>query len=237
METSTLVYKGKISFVNYEKHFATIDYLQNNKLKSVNCKTDAADSSKKPHHYRLGDEVSFQLKLSERGDKMTAYNVQYRHNEAIALLIQKTIKENRFSGYLKKIEDNYYVKEWESYILFQLQLSPWEIPPVETAENEAINFSLINLDKPNAIKAELFTHNYIPEYRKAMQHFDKQMDIDAVVSKITPHTVYLNLFGDKIQAKLSISPEEKDTINAGDKISILITYLTPAKIVIRKSTV
>ncbi len=97
-----IIYKGKISFVNYEKHFATIDYSYNNKHKSVNCKTDAADSSKKPHHYRLGDEVSFQMKLSDRGDKMTAYNVTYRHNEAIAKMIQQSAIENRFSGYLKK---------------------------------------------------------------------------------------------------------------------------------------
>jgi hypothetical protein len=31
METQEQVYKGKISFINYEKHFATIDYEINNK--------------------------------------------------------------------------------------------------------------------------------------------------------------------------------------------------------------
>ena len=29
------IYKGKISFINYEKEFATIEYLHNNKQKSV----------------------------------------------------------------------------------------------------------------------------------------------------------------------------------------------------------
>lgn len=231
------IYKGKISFVNYEKYFATIDYSFNNKHKSVNFKTDADDSSKKPQHYRLGDEVSFQMKLSDRGDKMTAYNVKYRHNEAIALLIQKSAKENRFSGYLKKIDDNYFIKEWECYILFPLQLSPWEVPPATTAENEAISFSLVNLDKPNAIKAELFSHFYIPEYKKAELFFEKQFDIEAVVSKISPHAVYLNLFGDKIQAKLSVTPEEKAAIKEGDIIKVVITHLTPTKIAIRKSSV
>ena len=110
--------KGKISFVNYDKFFATIDYLPSNKVKSVNFKTNATDSSKKAHHYRLGDVVSFQLKLSDRGDKMTAYNVKFIHNTAIDLLIQKAAIENRFSGYLKKIEEDFFVKEWESYIFF-----------------------------------------------------------------------------------------------------------------------
>lgn len=228
------VYKGKISFVNYEKHFATIDYSYNNKHKSVNCKTDAADSGKKPHHYRLGDEVSFQLKLSDRGDKMTAYNVKYRHNEAISLLIQKAAIENRFSGYLKKIDDGYFVKEWESYILLPLQLSPWEVPPADTAENVAISFSLVNLDKPNAIKAELFSHFYIPEYKKAQLYFEKQFEINAVVAKITPYGVYLDLFGDKLQAKLTLTPEEKETIKAGDTVKVLITHLTTSKIVVKR---
>ena len=160
------LYRGKISFINYEKQFATIDYLHNNKQKAVNCKTNAAGNGKKPHQYRLGDEVSFQLKLSDRGDKMTAYNVKFIHNTAIELLIQKAAMENRFAGYLKIIGDKFFVKEWDSYILFPLQLSPWEKPPVETAANEAISFKLLNLDKPKSIIAELFSHNYTPEYKR-----------------------------------------------------------------------
>lgn len=229
------VYKGKISFINYEKQFATIEYLHNNKQKSVNCKTNAEGSGKKPHQFRLGDGVNFQLKLSDRGDKMTAYNVKFTHNTDIDLLIQKAAIENRFSGYLKIVEDKYFVKEWDSYVLFPLQLSPWEVPPAESAANEAISFKLINLDKPNGIIAELFSHNYIPEYRKALQHFNNKIAIDAVVCKVSPHAVYLNLFGDKMQAKLVLPPEEKQQVKEGDTISVLITYFSPNRIVIKKA--
>lgn len=228
------VYKGKISFVNYEKFFATIDYLHGTKQKSVNFKTNAADSDKKPHHYRLGDEVSFQLKLSDRGDKMTAYNVKFLHNIPINLLIQKAAIENRFAGYLKIINDKYYIKEWDSYILFPIQLSPWEVPPPTTVENEAISYRLINLDKPNALMAELFSHNYIPEYRKAVQHFDNEIDIEATVKRISPHAVYLDLFDDKIQAKLPLTAVEKDSLKEGDKIKVMITHLSNTRIVVKR---
>jgi len=228
------LYKGTISFINYEKHFATIDYLHNNKQKAVNCKTDAIDSGKKPHQYKLGDGVSFRLKLSDRGDKMTAYNVKFIHNAAIDLLIQKAAIENRFSGYLKKVEDKYFVKEWDSYVLFPIQLSPWEKPPVETAANEAISFKLINLDKPNNIQAELFSHNYIPEYKKAVQHFNNKIEIEAIIYKISPHAVYLNLFGDKMQAKLQLTAEEKNQLKEGDELTVLITHLTSTRIVIER---
>lgn len=231
------LYKGKISFINYEKHFATIEYLQGTKLKAVNCKTDAPGTGKKPHQYRLGDGVSFELKLSDRGDKMTAYNVRYTHNTAIDLLIQKAAIENRFSGYLKIVEDQYFVKEWESYILFPIQLSPWEKPPVETAANEAISFKLINLEKPNSIMAELFSHNYIPEYKMALQHFNNKITVNATVYKISPHGVYVNLFDDKIQAKLPVSILEKEQVTKGGKIEVMITHLTHTRIVIKKAEI
>lgn len=234
MENKSPVYKGKVSFINFEKHFATLDYLQGTKQKSVNCKTDIPGSGKKPHQFRLGDVVSFELKLSDRGDKMTAYNVKYLHNTAIDLLIQRAAIENRFSGYLKRVEDKYFVKELESYILFPLQLSPWEKPPADTAENEAISFKLTNIDKPNAITAELFSHSFIPEYKMALQHFDKEIDIDAVVYKVSPHGIYLNLFEDKIQAKLPLTAFQPDEVKEGDTVPVIITHLTNSRIVVKR---
>lgn len=226
------LFKGRISFVNYDKFFATIDYLHNNKEKSVNFKTNAEDSSKKPHHYRLGDVVNFKLRLSDRGDKMTAYAVKYIHNTAIDLLIQKAAIENRFSGYLKKVGDDFFVKEWDSYIFFPLQVSPWETPPVSTAENEPITFKFLNLDKPNAIIAELFSHNYIPEYKMALQHFNNQIDADAIVTKISPYAVYLGLFNDMIQAKLPIEKGGSTKLKQGDLLQVKIKHLTNTRIVV-----
>jgi hypothetical protein len=231
------VYKGKISYINYEKEFATIEYLQGTKLKSVNCKTNAPGGGKKPKQYRLGDGVSFQLKLSDRGDKMTAYNVKFIHNEAIDLLIQKASIENRFSGYLKMVDDRYFVKEWESYILFPLQLSPWEKPPVESATNEAISFKLVNLEKPTGIAAELFSHNFIPEFFTAKDHFTNKKPTNAVVSKVSPHAVYLDLFTGKIQAKLPLPAVEKDTLKEGDILPVIITHFTNTRIVVKKAEV
>jgi hypothetical protein len=228
------IYKGKISFINHERHFATIDYLHNNKAKSVNCKTNIADGDNKPHKYRLGDHVKFQLRLSDRGDKMTAYNVKFTHNEAIDVMIQRAAIENRFAGYLKIVDGKFFVKEINNYILFPIHLSKWEKEPVETAANVAISFKLANLDKPNQIAAELFSHNYIPEYKKAVQHFNNKIEIDAVVQRISPHAIYLNLFGDKMQAKLSVTEAEKESIAIGDIIPVLITHFTPNRIVVKK---
>jgi hypothetical protein len=231
---SEAVLKGTISFVNYEKQFATIGYELNGKKKEVNCKTDAEVKGKKPHYFRVGDEVNFQLKLSDRGDKMTAFNMKFLYNTALDQLIQKAGIENRFSGYLKVVGDQYFVKEWDSYLFFPLQVSPWEKPPVETADNEAISFKLVNLEKKNTIAAELFSHNYIPEYRKALQHFNHKMDIEATVYKVSPHAVYLNLFGENIKAKLPLTATDDAQLKEGDKLQVMITHLTSMRIVVEK---
>ncbi len=232
MEQET-IYKGKISFVNYEKQFATIDYLKGAKHKTVNCKTTEEGANKKPHQFRLGDVISFQLKLSDRGDKQTAHSIKYLHNEAINLLLQKSLLENRFTGYLKKVEDKYFVKEIDSYILFPLLLSPWEKPPVNTAENEAIMFRFFNLEKPNALQAELFSHNYIPAYKKAIHHFENEVTTEATVVKSTPHGIHVAFFDNEVQAKLPAMAGEE--IKEGTAIKVKITHLTPFRIVIKKA--
>jgi hypothetical protein len=226
------IQKGTITFVNYEKQFATIAYELRGKKKEVNGKTDALVNGRKPHYFRIGDEVNFQLRLSDRGDKMTAYNIKFIHNPALDAIIQKAGIENRFSGYLKMVDDQYYVKEWDSYLFFPLQVSPWEKPPVETADNAAISFKLINMDKKNTIAAELFSHNYIPEYKKALQHFTHQIDVEAVVYKVSPHAAYLNLFGENFRAKLPLTDGEE--LKEGDKIQVKIKHLTGMRVVVER---
>lgn len=228
------ILKGIISFVNYEKNFATIEYEAGAKKKSVNCKTGLEQTGRKTHHFRIGDVVSFQLRLSDRGDKMTATDVRFLHNEKLDLLIQKAAIENRFAGYLKKVEDRYFVKEFDSYIFFPLQLSPWEKPPVETAENQAISFRLLNLEKPNAIVAELFSHNYSSVYKKALQYFNNEIDAEAVVTRVTPHGIYLDLFDGGMQAKLPAPGEGQQVPQPGDTLQVRFTHLTPTRVVVRR---
>jgi ribosomal protein S1 len=230
-----MIYKGTISFVNHDKQYATIDYEQNGKKKTINCKTDeeGQGKSKKPHLFRIGDEVNFQIKLSDRGDKMIAYNIKFLYNTELEKLINKAQLENRFSGYLKMVDDELFVKEWDSYIFFPLKLSRWENPPAESAFNEAISFKLINQDKPNAIAAELFSHDFIPEYRKALEHFKSKTPTEATVSKVSPFAAYLDLFGNKIQAKIQLS-EAPEEIKPGDKLKVLITHLSSSRIVVER---
>lgn len=237
---------GKITFINHDKDYATIEYIHNGKKKTINgnigekeqLKLKAEKIIKKLHHFHVGDEVSFIINLSARGDKMVADCIGFLFNNALDNLVNKAAVENRFVGYLKKVEDNYFVKETGSYIFFPLILSPWEKHPPENSLNDPIFFSLDNTDKPDKVTASLFRHDFITEYLAAMKYFKQQTIIDAAIYKITPHGIFINVVGDKIQAKIPLNksnPIQADTgLKPGDIIKVKISYLSHSKIIVEQ---
>lgn len=243
MSTNTIT--GTISFINHDKDYATIDYELNGKKKTITgnisekeqLKLKAEKIIKKVHRFHVGDDVSFVINRSARGDKMVADCIEFRFNNALDNLINKSAIENRFVGYLKKVDENYFVKETGSYIFFPLIFSPWERKPYEANLNEPFFFKLENTDKPGKATAAPFKSHYIPEYITAMKHFNNKIPIDATIYKITPYGIFVNMFGDKMEAKLANKESLTDmhkALKIGDVIKVVITYLGSSRIIIER---
>ena len=243
MGTATIM--GKISFINHDKDYATIEYTLNGKKKTITgnisekeqLKLKAEKIIKKIHEFHVGDEVNFIISPSARGDKMIADCIEFKFNNALDNLINKSAIENRFVGYLKKVGDDYFVKETGSYIFFPLKLSPWERKPPDTNLNEPFFFKLENTDKPGKATAAPFKSIYIPEYMAAMQYFKRKTPVDATVYKITPHGIFVTILGNKIQAKIPLSkkndsPPVNTELKTGDIIKVIISYLGSSRIVV-----
>jgi len=229
------VIKGNVSFVNHEKKYIIIEYEQNGKKKTVNANIGADKQSKiknKVRHFHIGDTVSFKLQMSERGDRMIVNDLRFLYNNALDALINKSRTENNFIGYLKIVDGKYFVKEIDSYLFFPLPSSPWQIKPTEKELNEAVTFSLENTDKKDKVTAKLFNNNYIPEFYAAVKMHKAKTPVDAEVYKIGPHGIYLNVIADKIQTKLPLPEYANLNLKVGDKIKVLITYLSPARIIV-----
>ncbi len=233
---------GKISFINHDKDYATIEYEVNGKKKTISGNISEKEQEKlrkekiirRVHQFHVGDEVSFMIALSARGDKMVADCLQFHFNNALDNLINKSQIENRFVGYLKKVEEDYFVKETGSYIFFPLILSPWEKRPRENNLNEPVFFKLENTGKPDKATAALFRSEYIPEYMYAMQCFKKKTVLDAVVYKVTPHGIFVNVVDKKIQAKITVYKTAALTTQIGDVLKVVISYLGTSKIIVEK---
>jgi hypothetical protein len=244
---SNTILQGKVSFVNHEKKYVMIEYEVNGKKKTINGNVDdktqlqlkKAGLIKKKHVFHIGDLVNFTAVLADRGDKMIASNVKYLYNTALDVLINKAKTENNFIGYLKMADDKFFVKEIDSYLFFPVATSPWQIIPTEKELNEAVTFSLENMDNKEKVTAKLFNNNYIHEFYTAVKLQKTKTPVDAEVYKISPHGIYLNIIGDKVQAKIPLAKNKTTTdllkdIKVGDTVKVIISYLSPAKIIVEQ---
>lgn len=226
------LHTGNVSFVNYDKKYIMIEYEVNGRKKVVNGNVDEKNLGKK-HIFHIGDMVSFTVGLSGRGDRMVADKIQFLYNNALDVLINKAKTENNFIGYLKVVDGKFFVKEIDSYLFFPVPFSPWQIKHTEAELNEAVTFELLNTDNKNKITASLFTEKFIPEYYSAERAFKKQEPVEAKIYKISPHGIYLNVFGDKVQAKLSPKTTKLPAnLKVSDNIKVLITYFSKTKIAV-----
>jgi hypothetical protein len=236
---------GKIAFINHEKKYAMIEYEQNGKKKTVKANIDEKFQKeqkekkliKKTHHFVMGDVVSFTVKLNERGDRMTAANLEFLYNNALEVLLNKAALTNKFTGYLKEVDGKYFVKEMDSYLFFPVVISPWQLLPPEDELNEPVTFSLENMEKKDKIYASLSDNTYIPEFNKAIKLFKNKTAVDAEVYKVSAHAIYLNIIEDKIRGRIALDKksafkEQLADIKTGDHLNVLITYMSKSKIVV-----
>ena len=68
-----------------------------------------------------------------------------------------------------------------------------------------------------------------------MKYFRDKATIPATVTKVSPYAVYLDVAGDGLAAKLPVTAAGVVGYQPGDKITVMITYLGPHKIVVEKA--
>lgn len=237
---SNTILQGTVSFVNHEKKYVMIEYDVNGKKKNINGIVDDKTQEewiekkviKKRHLFHIGDTVNFVAKLSDRGDKMVAVNIQYLYNTALDTLLNKAKTVNKFLGYLKEVDGKYFIKEIDTYLFFPIPISPWQIKPAAEEDSEAIPFTLEDIEKKEKATAKLLNNSYIPEFYTAVKHQKSKTPIEATVYNITPHGVYVNVIGEKIKAKLPVVKEEN--LKVGDKINVLIIHIGDSRIVVER---
>ncbi len=237
-------FRGKITHINNDKQRATIEYVNQNKIKTIQAVIDDKQQEKyvqlklikKPHRFLVGDNVKFIIKKSS-ANVFFADHILYEYNNALEVLIEKASVLNKFLGYIKIVDDKYFIKEIESYLFFPLLISKFEIAPTIEETESTVSFKLLNIEKPDKISAELYNHNYVPGFKIAVKQFKAEEIIDAVVNKITPYGVFVILSESKLEAKLAIDDNITTKINNGEivlekSIQVKIKHLTGDRIVI-----
>jgi ribosomal protein S1 len=237
-KTETL---GKIAFINHEKNYAMVEYEHGGKKKTVKGSldpdTDGGEKGSKKHNYLIGDIVSFNLKSTKKGERMMAANINFLYNNALDVLLNKAMTNNQFTGYLKFADGKYFIKEIDSYIFFPLNVSAWQIMPAEDDMEDPVEFTLQNMEHKERITASLLNNEYIPEFKLAVKHFKSKKPVTATITKISPHGIYVNLFDDKIKAKIALAKNEKASAIAekskvGDTLEVMINHIGKSRMVV-----
>ncbi len=237
---SAKILEGTITFINHEKQYAMIEYPDGGKKKIAKGKIDMVTQKewqqknkiKKTHPYSVGDVLQFNLETGAKTGRLSAVNLQFKFNNALNNLIQKATTENKFLGYLKKVEDDFFVKEIDSYLFFPVKLSPWQFPPNERDFNEPVTFSLLQPDKKINIQVSLTDNKYLPEFNEAVKLFKSKAIVTAEIYRVTSHSLYVYVVGKVIKAKINTELLDSASLKVGDKIPVKINYLSKDKIVI-----
>jgi len=194
---------------------------------------------KKPHRFLVGDHVKFVIKKSSNSIYF-ADHVQYQYNNTLEVLINKAKVQNKFLGYIKVVDDKYFIKEIDSYLFFPLLISKFEHAPIAQEHEKAVSFKLINIEKPEKLQAELYNHHYNEGFLIAVKQLKKEEAISAVVNKITPYGIFVSLSESNLDAKLTIDNDLAEKLNTGTiavgtSINIKIKHLTADRIIIERA--
>ncbi len=227
-------FTGKVTFVNYEKQIIEITFESGGKVRTITGKVDivtqkalvASKRIKRIHYYQSGDVVNFSTQRSETTDKMVAVNILFKHNEAIDMLVNKSKILPVFKGFVKAINDKYFVKEVSSYAFLPIELSQWQMPPVES--EKVIEFTINEAKNKEKVTVQLVRPKFIKAYFDAQDAFKNKRVIAAQITKVTEHGIYVNVFGKDVTAKLAF----KDGYKVDDTINIKIDFLNEQKIVV-----
>ena len=239
MAKSKNSFEGRISFIHHQKNYAEIEYTAAGKLRSIKGligldtqkQLKQSGQLKKIHQYVVNDIVRFSI--AEVNGKNIAQGISFLYNNALDHIINKAATQNLFKGYLKRLNDKVFIKEQESYLFFQVNLSPWQILPPEKEWEHALIFHLENPHKKDKALAMLQKLQYTPAYQKALKYYKEKSSITARVSHLTAHSIYLHIIDDSITVKLPISFLEKwPALKPGDSLPVTISYMGHNKITI-----
>ena len=178
------IYNGKVSYFNINKHYGFIacgdtSYYFFVDVEKIRTENRALRKQKiKPEikrEYSVGDEVNFKLKLNHRNN-IEAYDIEYLENTQRKLLIDEAEEKGVLSGYLKKIENKFFVKHVTTYILIPVTITRYEVDTeliYENRINQIVQFQL-QITKKDKLKASLIDKKFDPNWEKLEKIFKRK---------------------------------------------------------------
>lgn len=185
---------GFISYINSNRHYGFIDSpdldIDQIFFHTTNCK-------KNYRHIHKGDKVFFEfnpLVDRERGAK----EIAFLQNASLDGLKEDFKNGKRLKGFLKKIDNNYYVKDSDTYIFIRLIVASYEINIEEVYEeklNTIIDYRITTFTSKNKIRAININRQFLPDCKFLVEGNITEGQIVAIVKGGYQIKIYDNIVG------------------------------------------
>lgn len=215
---------GYISHINKKGHFGFIDSpeeeIEHIYFHFNNC-------IKLYKNAYEGDKVSFELDVNdEKGPE--AKSVSFIQNASLDGLKADFSHNNILKGFLKKIGENYYVKDKETYLYIRLIVAKHEINLNEVYEdklNSIISYKIVSFTQDNEIKAINFNREISAEFDSLFEGLDTEAIVTLVVKWGFEIKTRGNILG---FLPNSLALKRRATLEAGEIINVTCIKVSDA---------
>lgn len=238
-----ITYKGIITFYHTVKRFGFIDTQERKEIFFFLNNTEVYPKlSLKDRKYRMkffkGDQVSFKIKYNESGD-LVAYDLEFISNENFDRLLSKIAQGQELLGYLKKIGDEYYIKDIDTYIFIPLSISVWEKDHEEIYDNRLnrlLSYTMLGkASSQRKLKAALTDRRFIDDYFTLKEFCRKSKIITATITGKSEKGYYANLLDDRVKAFIRFDKKHSfdPSYHKLDEVEVMVTGVHESNLTVR----
>jgi ribosomal protein S1 len=209
-----------IGYISYIDEKGSYGFIDSPDINQEHIFFHQSNLNKSYKHSFKGDKVTFDLQKIDK-DKEQAVNINFINNVSIDSLKNDFEEQIILKGYLKKINNRYYVKDSKTYVFIRLLISENEIFIQEKYEdrlNQLVEFRIISIPDKNKLRAVINDREFISECYLLLQN----NPIIGEVIEVVKSGYKLKIFG-KVFGFLSNTSVNKlnNILKVGDLINVV----------------
>lgn len=232
------VYKGIVTFFSVERHFGFIDseiqedlffFIDVTKMRKMKPEEKQGQQT----FYIRGDEVYFKIKPAINGRTgIEACDIRYIRNEKVDELLGLIREQKLLTGYIKKLDSGYFIKDKQTYLFIPLHISFWEVALEEVYEsriNEPVSYIVEKIPgKIKNLKAVLTDRIIDSVYYQIGKLRDTKDILTLRITGKNKKGYYAEFTGISASTFIHFDKEEKvpHTLNKGDIVMARIRSLS-----------
>jgi len=207
---------GYISYINNVGNYGFIDSpdlaIDHIFFHITNCK-------KTYKHIYKGDKVSFEYNPII-GKEYGAKEISFLKNASLDGLKRDFENGNSLKGFLKKIDDKYYVKDRDTYIFIRIVIASYEINLKEVYEdnlNKLIDFRIFTFTSKNKIYAININRQLLPNSKLLAEGNNTEGQVVSTVKGGYQIRIYDNILG---FLPNSLAIRSKPILHEGEMVNV-----------------